>query len=120
MRNKTRLILILTLVLGLTASVALAGSMKDRFIARKPAVAALLADGTVGENNQGFLEFRGAKKQADVVAAENQDRATVYAAIAKKTGTTPDLVGQRRAAKIAETADPGTWLQKPEGTWYKK
>ncbi|MEZ7196980.1 YdbL family protein [Pseudodesulfovibrio karagichevae] len=120
MRNKTRFVLILTLVLGLAASAALAGPLKDRFIARKPAVAALLADGTVGENNQGFLEFRGARKQADVVTAENQDRATVYAAIAKKTNTTPDLVGQRRASQIAQQAPSGTWLQNPDGTWYKK
>ena len=120
MRNKTRLVLIFTLVLGLAASAALAGPLKERFIARKPVVAALLADGTVGENNQGYLEFRGAKKQADVVAAENKDRATVFAAIAKKTNTTPDLVGQRRAAHVAQQAPAGTWLQKPDGTWYKK
>jgi hypothetical protein len=120
MRNKTRLVLIFTLVLGLAASTALAGPLKDRFIARKPVVAALLADGTVGENNQGYLEFRGAKKQADVVAAENKDRATVYKAIAKKAGTTPELVGQRRAAKVAERAKPGIWLQNPDGSWYKK
>lgn len=120
MRNRTTLILIVTLAVTLFAGAALAQSLKDRFIARKPAVAALLADGTVGENNQGFLAFRGAKKQADVVAAENQDRATVYQAIARKTGTTPDLVAQRRAAQVAETAPPGTWLQKPDGGWYQK
>ncbi|WP_207261984.1 DUF1318 domain-containing protein [Desulfovibrio sp. Huiquan2017] len=121
MRNKTLILtLVLALALCLAATSALAGALKDRIIARKPAVAALLADGTVGENNQGYLEFRGAKKQADVVAAENKDRATVYAAIAKKAGTTSALVGQRRAGKIAQQAKPGTWLQKPEGTWYRK
>lgn len=120
MRNRTILILTLAMALCLAATTALAGSLKDRIIARKPAVAALLADGTVGENNQGFLVFRGAKKQADVVAAENKDRATVYKAIAKKAGTTPDLVGQRRAAHVAESAPAGTWLQKSDGTWYRK
>ncbi len=99
---------------------ALAGELKDRLIARRPLVAALLADGTVGENNQGFLDFRGPKKQADVVDAENKDRAAVYQFISKKAGTTPDLVGQRRAAHIAESAPAGTWLQKPDGTWYQK
>ncbi|BCS89535.1 YdbL family protein [Pseudodesulfovibrio sediminis] len=120
MRNKTPLILIVTLAVCLMASVALAGSLKDRMIARRPAVAALLADGTVGENNQGFLEFKGPKKQADVIAAENKDRVTVYQAIARKTGATPDIVAQRRAAQIAQQAAPGTWLQKPDGSWYKK
>jgi len=120
MRNKTKLIIVMTLIACLAGGSALAGALKDRIKARKPAVAALLADGTVGENNQGFLEFRGAKKKADVVAAENKDRSTVYQAIAKKAGTTPQLVGQRRAAKIAQSARPGTWLQNPSGSWYKK
>lgn len=120
MRNKYLLTLVFTLVLCALAGTALAGALKDRMIARRPVVAALLADGTVGENNQGFLVFRGAKKQADVVAAENKDRATVYKAIAKKAGTTPDLVGQRRAAHVAESAPAGTWLQKSDGTWYRK
>lgn len=119
MHNKTPLILIITLAVCLMASVALAGSLKDRMIARRPAVAALLADGTVGENNQGLLEFKGPKKQADVVAAENKDRVTVYQAIAQKTGATPDIVAQRRAAQIAASAAPGTWLQKSNGSWYQ-
>ncbi|WP_419787030.1 YdbL family protein [Pseudodesulfovibrio sp.] len=120
MRNKYLLTLALTLVLCALAGSAIAGELKDRIIARKPQIAALLADGTVGENNKGYLEFRGPKKQADVVAAENQDRTTVYQFIAKKAGTTPDLVGQRRAAHVAESAPAGTWLQKPDGTWYRK
>jgi hypothetical protein len=120
MRNKITIILTLCLALSLAATTVLAGSLKDRIIARKPVVAALLADGTVGENNQGYLSFRGPKKQADVVAAENRDRAEVYGLIAKKAGTTPALVGQRRAAKVAQTAPRGTWLQSPDGSWYKK
>ncbi|WP_319542253.1 YdbL family protein [uncultured Pseudodesulfovibrio sp.] len=120
MHNKTTLIIVMALIVCLAGSSAFAGALKDRILARKPAVAAMLADGTVGENNKGFLEFKGAQKQADVVAAENQDRATVYQAIAKKTGTTSELVGQRRAAKIAQSAPSGTWLQDSNGNWYKK
>ncbi len=120
MRTNYLLTLALALLICSLAGTALAGELKDRLIARKPAIVALLADGTVGENNKGFLDFRGAQKQADVVAAENQDRAAVYQLIAKKAGTTPDMVGQRRAAQIAEAAPGGTWLQKPDGTWYQK
>lgn len=120
MHNKSKLIIILALVFCLAGTAAFAGALKDRIMARRPAVLALLADGTVGENNQGFLEFRGPQKQADVVAAANKDRSTVYKAIAKKTGTTPDVVGQRRAVKIAQTAPGGTWLQSPDGSWYQK
>lgn len=102
------------------ATVALAGGIKERMAARAPAIVALKDQGVVGENNQGFLEFRGTKQQADLVAAENKDRATVYAAIAKKTGTTPKLVGQRRAGKLAAKAHSGNWLQAPDGSWYQK
>ena len=96
------------------------GIAQGPILERLPAVTALLADGTVGENKQGFLEFRGPEKQADVVRAENADRAEVYNAIARKTGTTPDLVGQRRADHIARQAPAGTWLQDPSGAWYRK
>jgi len=117
---RIKCLITLVLVLCVLTGTAFAGELKDRMVARRPAVNALLADGTVGENNKGYLEFRGVKKQADVVAAENQDRAAVYQFIAKKTGTTTDLVGQRRAAHVAESAQVGTWLQKPDGTWYQK
>jgi uncharacterized protein YdbL (DUF1318 family) len=119
MRNRGQFI-VAALILCLAVAPALAGQLKDRMIERLPAVTALLAEGAVGENNQGFLEFRGPEKQADVVRAENADRAEVYAAIARKTNTTPELVGQRRADHIARQAPAGTWLQDPSGTWYRK
>ncbi len=74
----------MALIACLAGGSALAGGIKDRIKARRPAVMALLGDGTLGENNQGFLEFKGAKKQADVVAAENKDRSTVYQPLPKK------------------------------------
>ena len=77
--------------------------------------------GLVGENNQGFLEFRGGKKpQADVIQAENKDRAAVYKAIAERQKTTPEFVGQARAAQIAEKEPSGFWVQEPDGKWKKK
>ncbi len=118
MRN--RILVLITVATCLMATAAFAGSLRDRMAERAPAIVALKDQGVVGENNQGFLEFRGPKKQADLVAAENKDRATVYAAIAKKIGTTPELVGQRRAAKLAQMAHPGNWLQAPDGGWYQK
>lgn len=118
MRNK--IIILVTLAVCLLATTALAGSIKERMASRAPAITALKDKGIVGENNQGFLEFRGTQAQSDLVAAENKDRAAVYQAIAKKTGTTPKLVGQRRAGKLAQTAHAGNWLQKPDGSWYQK
>jgi hypothetical protein len=88
---------------------------------RLPVIIELKAKGIVGENNAGYLEFIGPKREkADVVAAENKDRKTVYTAIAKQQGTTAELVGKRRALQIAKKADPGEWVQDASGKWIQK
>ena len=98
-----------------------AESIKDRMVARLPAINSLKSQGLIGENNQGLLEYRTNKKpQQDVVGGENKDRQAVYGAIAKKQGVDPALVGTRRAKQIADIGSPGQWFQKPDGTWYKK
>ncbi|MGD2184889.1 MAG: YdbL family protein [Desulfobacterales bacterium] len=96
---------------------AIKASMKKRL----PVIEALKAKGILGENNRGYLEFVGSKKEsADVVAAENKDRKAVYAAIAKQQGTTVEVVGTHRARQIVLKADPGEWLQDANGKWYQK
>jgi len=108
------------LVWGLGAS-ALADDIKARMKDRLPLIVELKAQGIVGENNQGYLEFIGGKKaKPDVVAAENEDRKTVYTAIAKQQGTTAELVGKRRALQIAQKAGPGEWVQDANGKWIQK
>lgn len=98
-----------------------AQGIKDRMLSRLPVINELKAQGLVGENNQGFLEFRSGKKpSADVINAENSDRQEVYKAIAARQNATPALVGQTRAAQIAEKEAPGTWIQSPDGAWKKK
>ncbi len=89
---------------------------------RLPALDALKARGVVGENNQGFVEVRGAgdAEAAQLVAAENQDRTVVYANIAQRFGTTAEEVARKRAHKIVENSKPGVWLQSPDGAWYQK
>lgn len=96
-------------------------SIKQRMIDRLPDIKALKDQGIVGENNLGFLEFIGNRKEkADVVAAENADRKSVYEAIAKNQGTTVEVVGQHRAIQLADKAQSGDWLQDANGKWYKK
>lgn len=95
--------------------------IKARMKKRLPIILDLKAKGTVGENNEGYLEFIGKQKEkADVVAAENKDRKAVYRAIAEKQGTTVEVVGKHRARQIALKADPGEWLQDADGKWYRK
>jgi len=81
---------------------------------------ALKAKGVIGENNKGFLEFRGAPSAEGVVKAENADRQQDYQQIAKRTNTAVATVGQRRAVQLAEDAPAGTWIQKADGSWEKK
>ncbi len=76
--------------------------------ARKPVIEALKAQGIVGENHRGYLEFVGANREkADIINAENNDREQVYTAIAGQQGTTAELVGKRRAVQIKKKAKTG-------------
>lgn len=98
-----------------------ADDIKTRMKNRLPVILALKAKGIVGENNSGYLEFVGKQKEnPEVVAAENEDRREVYAAIAKQEGTTVELVAKRRALQISQKADPGDWLQDASGNWHQK
>ncbi len=110
-------------VLLITGALTFAGSkeIKARIKARLPVINSLKADGIIGENNRGYLEFiKNDKPKEDVVISENQDRKKVYSAIAKQQGTTADLVGKRRAKQIAQRAKPGQWIQDGSGNWYQK
>ena len=98
-----------------------AASVKDRMLARIPALNTLKDKGTIGENSQGLLEFRsGDKSQQQLISDENKDRRSVYGAIASKQKVDATLVGQRRAKQISAKGRKGHWFQKPDGTWYKK
>ena len=100
---------------------ACAQDIKTRMRARLPVILSMKAQGIVGEDNKGYLAvLKKAGDKQGVVDSENQDRRRIYTAIAKKQGTTPALVGQRRAIKIAQKADPGTMVQDASGKWRKK
>jgi uncharacterized protein YdbL (DUF1318 family) len=120
-RFTTLSILVAILSLFLTSSALYAASLKDRMADRIPAINALKDSGLIGENNVGMLEYRTAQKpEQTMVQEENNDRQTVYTAIAQKQGVSPVLVGQRRAQMIAEKGKSGHWYQAADGKWYKK
>ena len=123
MRPKTIIVLLPVFILGILLTNAYASSkaIKKRMIERLPTIRALKEKGLVGENNKGYLEFVGSKKEkADVIEAENKDRKKVYGAIAKQQGTTVELVGKHRAIQLAKKAKPGEWLQDANSKWYQK
>lgn len=116
------------LIVGLLAAGALAaraaedmGAVKARLAQRLGSLDSLKASGAIGENNRGLVELRDASPAAgDLVAAENRDRGTVYAAIAEQTGSSAETVGRARAKQIAAGSAAGVWLQRDNGEWYKK
>lgn len=95
------------------------GSLRARMEQRIGQIDALKTQGVIGENNRGFLAVRSGDDKG-VSAAENADRAAVYAAIAQKTGTTSESVGQARAKQIAMGSAKGVWVQAATGEWSKK
>jgi len=97
------------------------GTVKTRMDQRLPSIDQLKIKGELGENNRGLLDQRaGGNEAASVAAAENRDREQVYAAIAKQNGISAEQVGKARAEKIAAASSKGVWLQREDGSWYKK
>lgn len=99
-----------------------AADIRRRMEQRLGAIDSLKAQGTVGENNRGFLEVPpGAQgSPGSVLDEENRDRGAVYALIAKETGATADAVGRARARQIASGSRAGVWIQDESGAWKKK
>jgi uncharacterized protein len=123
MNFKKILIVNVLILLGVLLAMGTAGAdgIKDRMKQRLPAIVDLKTQGIVGENNQGYLAFvTGKKSQEALVAAENKDRKTIYAYIAKQQNTSLDLVEKRRAIALAERAAPGEFIQNADGSWIKK
>ena len=104
-----------------TLAAAFGADIKARMQARLPILNDLKAQGLIGENNVGLLEYRtNTKAKNDTVVSENSDRLQVYRAIAQQQGSSPQKVGHRRALQIRSKAAPGTWLQDDGGQWYRK
>ncbi len=125
MTVRSLLRLLLVVAAFFTSSLAVSaqelGPVRARMQQRLPQIDALKSSGAVGEDNRGYLAVREAKDNAEqVVSAENNDRRAVYEAIAKKAGSSADAVGRQRAQHIASQSAPGVWLQRADGTWYRK
>jgi len=77
---------------------------------RKPQLVSLEESGAVGENKLGMVEIRASvdlSAQA-MVDAENNDRMTIYKAIAQKNGISIEEVQKMYAKKLQDGAGSGT------------
>ena len=94
---------------------------KARMSQRLAQLDGLKSSGAIGETNRGMVMARTPSAEATKVAdEENRDREAVYAAIAKRTGSSADQVGRARAKQIASSSAKGVWLQQDDGNWYQK
>jgi uncharacterized protein YdbL (DUF1318 family) len=122
--NLTRPACLIFAAAGLAVSVAHAdpaAAAKAGMRQRVAAIDALKASGAVGEANTGLLAVRTpGPDAAQVVAVENADRAVIFGELAKRTGGTPADAGRTFARQIATASKPGVWLQREDGTWYRK
>jgi uncharacterized protein len=123
MRNRQLTALIILVFMGLSvfSGPVLAQGIKERMKSRLPVIAELKKQQIVGENNRGYLDFVGSRKSHEaVIAQENQDRKIIYSQIAAQQNTDLRVVEKNRALQLAERAAPGTYVQKPDGTWVLK
>ncbi|NWH04914.1 YdbL family protein [Desulfobacter latus] len=120
--NPIKSLLTMTIALSfIFCSAALADSIKERMKQRLPQIVDLKNKGIVGETNTGYLGFVTTRKEKqDVVAAENEDRKTIYTRIAKQQNVSTQLVQKRRAAALFADATKGHYYQNKAGTWIKK
>lgn len=123
MASKTAACCLLLILVSLFTAIVPARGQEDvkaRMAARLPVIDALKAKGAVGENNRGYLEFRGPAEKMEVVNAENADRTALFTSIAAQQGTTVAVVGRRFAVKFRDLTRPGEWFQNDTGIWRKK
>ena len=95
--------------------------LSARMSERRVIIEQLKAEGLVGENNKGYLEFVGnVKKHEDVINAQNADRKVGYQIVADKQGVTVEQISTVRASYYAKNATKGEWFQNSSGKWIQK
>lgn len=104
---------------------AKSSDVRERRRARRDQIKTFKLAQLIGENNRGLLEVRSeigkvADQVQKVIEAENRDRQQVFELIAKKQNSTAEFVGQRWAARMAERAPAGVWIQSASGEWQLK
>ena len=120
-RNLTKIVFTLSFFFSIfTIAYSHQEDIRDRMKQRLPSIITLKDKGIIGEDSNGYLAFVGTSREGqNIVNAENADRKTVYQMIAKKTGSTIEVVAEKRAKKLAQNAPSGHYI-KVNGTWIKK
>jgi uncharacterized protein YdbL (DUF1318 family) len=106
-------------------------ALKDAIKNRSESIKPFMDRGNVGIRQDGLLAVRTAdglslKERAEaqqLVEAENRDRESLYAEIAKANSMATDSIPKIKtifAKSWTDQAKPGWWIQDPQGNWKKK
>jgi len=106
-------------------------ALKDSIKQRSNAIKPYMDRGSIGIGQDGLLAIRSTdglnlKERAEaqqLVEAENRDRESLYAEIAKANGIPKENVPRTKnifAKSWIEQAQPGWWIQDSQGNWRKK
>jgi uncharacterized protein YdbL (DUF1318 family) len=94
---------------------------------RYPQLAAEMAKGCIGENNQGLVEPRPgttcSPNVSALVSAENSDRMKLSQTLVEQNNMPAGDIVRVQAAfakQNRERAEPGTWIQDESGQWRRK
>ena len=100
------------------ADSALGSRMKERL----PKVLLAKTAGTVGEGTDGLLHIRASADEAvaDLAKAENADRKTYFALVARKTEGSASAVAKQWAKAMRAKGKTGHWFRDSKGNWSQK
>ena len=100
------------------ADAALGSRMKERL----PKVLLAKTAGTVGEGIDGLLYIRAGADEAvaDLAKAENADRTTYFALVARKTEGSASAVAKQWAKAMRAKGKTGHWFRDAKGNWSQK
>ena len=117
----TLIALLLVPATALFAADAKKEALQKRFKERYPEIRKLKDAGTIGETDEGYLDFVSDRSgdAAKLVEDENTDRKALYALIGKEEGTSVETVAKHAAQRNFEKAKKGEFL-KTDGKWKKK
>jgi len=105
--------------LGVAAGAALAQTT-----AQKATIDAAKAQGTVGEQADGYLGFRVPSSDAaltQAVQVTNAARREAYARSAQTAGTTADIAGARMfEGQLLPRISTGQWYRNAQGQWVQR
>ena len=105
--------------LGVAAGAALAQTSQQKAL-----IDSAKAQGTVGEQADGYLGFRAASSDAaltQAVQVTNAARREAYARSAQTAGTTPDIAGARMfEGQLLPRISSGQWYRNAQGQWVQR